>query len=80
MKFSIAVLSSILAVCSVTVANPVKPSATTNTEHRISAVIPSTNGIGIDNLDPLPDSVKHLLDKYAEIEDGRNQQKKNIGC
>ncbi|KAJ8322518.1 hypothetical protein O5D80_003107 [Batrachochytrium dendrobatidis] len=76
MKLAVAVLSSILLVCSATTANPVKPSATTNTEHRISAVIPSTNGIGIDNLSPLPGNVKHLLDKYAEIEDGRNQQSK----
>ncbi|KAK6097890.1 hypothetical protein MT418_001979 [Batrachochytrium dendrobatidis] len=76
MKLAVAVLSSILLVCSVTTANPVNPSAAKNTGASTSTFIPSENGIGIDNLSPLPGNVKHLLDKYAEIEDGRNQQRK----
>ncbi|KAJ8326149.1 hypothetical protein QVD99_001359 [Batrachochytrium dendrobatidis] len=81
MKLAVAVLSSILFVCSVTTANPVNPSATTDAEASTSTFIPSTKGIGLGALDDaLPDNVKHLLDKYAEIENDRNQQKKNIGC
>ena len=106
MKFSIAVLSSILAVCSVTVSNPVDPSESTDDEDGISTFIPSAttstedntftgiptvfkgveynfwidanpDGIGLGALDdPIPGNVKHLLDKYAEIQDGRNQQSK----
>ncbi|KAJ8325424.1 hypothetical protein O5D80_006360 [Batrachochytrium dendrobatidis] len=91
MKLAVAVLSLILLACSVTIANPIDPSATTSTESSISTVIPSattstkaststfissTKGIGIDGLDPLPGNVKHLLDKYVEIKDGRNQQEK----
>ncbi|KAK6096857.1 hypothetical protein MT418_002513 [Batrachochytrium dendrobatidis] len=77
MKLAVAVLSSILLVCSATTANPVNPSATTDAEASTSTVIPSENGIGLGALDdPLPGNVKHLLDKYAEIEDGRNQQRK----
>ncbi|EGF78782.1 hypothetical protein BATDEDRAFT_90522 [Batrachochytrium dendrobatidis JAM81] len=106
MKFSIAVLSSILAVCSVTVSNPVDPSESTDDEDGISTFIPSAttstedntftgiptvfkgveynfwidanpDGIGLGALDdPLSGNVKHLLDKYAEIQDGRNQQSK----
>ncbi|EGF78060.1 hypothetical protein BATDEDRAFT_91176 [Batrachochytrium dendrobatidis JAM81] len=77
MKLAVAVLSSILLVCSVTTANPVNPSATTDTGASTSTFIPSTKGIGLGALDDaLPDNVKHLLDKYAEIENDRNQQKK----
>ncbi|OAJ43817.1 hypothetical protein BDEG_27134 [Batrachochytrium dendrobatidis JEL423] len=106
MKFSIAVLSSILAVCSVTVSNPVDPSESTDDEDGISTFIPSAttstedntftgiptvfkgveynfwidanpDGIGLGALDdPLSGNVKHLLDKYAEIQDCRNQQSK----
>ncbi|KAK5672263.1 hypothetical protein QVD99_001367 [Batrachochytrium dendrobatidis] len=76
MKLAVAVLSSILFVCSVTTANPVNPSATKNTGASTSTFIPSENGIGLGALDPLPDNVKHLLDKYVEIQYARNQQKK----
>ncbi|KAJ8323988.1 hypothetical protein O5D80_007209 [Batrachochytrium dendrobatidis] len=67
MKFSIAVLSSILAVCSVTIANPVDPSSTmsaeaststasssiTSTGEVLRALSPSTNVLGgyCDRLD-----------------------------
>ncbi|KAJ8325393.1 hypothetical protein O5D80_006329 [Batrachochytrium dendrobatidis] len=76
MKLAVAVLSSILLACSVTIANPIDPSATTSTESSTSTFIPSAKGIGISGLDPLPGNVKHLLDKYVEIKDGRNQQEK----
>ncbi|EGF79153.1 hypothetical protein BATDEDRAFT_25675 [Batrachochytrium dendrobatidis JAM81] len=49
MKFSIAVLSSILAVCSVTVANPVDPSESTDDEDGISTFIPSATTSTEDN-------------------------------
>ncbi|KAL5040496.1 hypothetical protein RTP6_007495 [Batrachochytrium dendrobatidis] len=34
------------------------------------------DGIGLGALDPLPDNVKHLLDKYVELQYARNQQEK----
>ncbi|KAJ8323134.1 hypothetical protein O5D80_008192 [Batrachochytrium dendrobatidis] len=95
MKLAAAVLSLILLAFSVTTANPVDPSESTDAEHRISAVIPTVlkgveynfwidanpDGIGLGALDDaLPDNVKHLLDKYVELQDDRNQQSKNIGC
>ncbi|KAK5670182.1 hypothetical protein QVD99_003329 [Batrachochytrium dendrobatidis] len=75
MKLAVAVLSSILLACSVTIANPIDPSATTSTE-AITSPTPNPNGIGISGLDPLSDSVKDLLDKYIELEDDRNEQGK----
>ncbi|KAJ8323610.1 hypothetical protein O5D80_007502 [Batrachochytrium dendrobatidis] len=75
MKLAVAVLSSILFAFSVTTASPVNPSKTTSTESRISPT-PSSSGIGIGNLDPLPNSIKHLLDTYAEIQDDRDLQNK----
>ncbi|KAK6091073.1 hypothetical protein MT418_008366 [Batrachochytrium dendrobatidis] len=91
MKLAVAVLSSILLACSVTTANPVDPSESTDDEDGISTFIPSAttdteyslwivpnpDGIGLGALDdPLPDNFKNLLDKYAEIQDARNQQSK----
>ncbi|EGF79611.1 expressed protein [Batrachochytrium dendrobatidis JAM81] len=90
MKLAVAVLSSILLACSVTTANPIDPSATTDVETSTSTVIPSAttstesstsstpnpNGIGLDGLDPLPGNVKELLEKYAEIDHDRKQQRK----
>ncbi|KAK6091911.1 hypothetical protein MT418_8494 [Batrachochytrium dendrobatidis] len=108
MKLAVAVLSSILLACSVTIANPIDPSATTDAETITSTVIPSEttdvetitstvipsettdvetitstvipsettdveastlptpnpNGIGLDSLDPLSDSIKELLKEY----------------
>ncbi|KAK6096879.1 hypothetical protein MT418_002530 [Batrachochytrium dendrobatidis] len=81
MKLAVAVLSSILLACSVTIANPIDPSATTDVETSTSTVIPSAttdveastsstpnpNGIGLGALDyPLPDSIKELLEKYEK--------------
>ncbi|EGF81089.1 expressed protein [Batrachochytrium dendrobatidis JAM81] len=90
MRLAVAVLSSILLALSVTTASPVNPSATTDVETSTSTVIPSAttsteyslwivpnpNGIGLGALDALPDNVKHLLDKYVELQDARNQQSK----
>ncbi|KAK6092250.1 hypothetical protein MT418_007486 [Batrachochytrium dendrobatidis] len=90
MKLAVAVLSSILLAFSVTTANPVKPSATTDVETNTSTVIPSkttstesststfipsSSGIGIGNLDPLPRNVKYLLKEYAEIQDDCDLQR-----
>ncbi|KAJ8327859.1 hypothetical protein O5D80_003256 [Batrachochytrium dendrobatidis] len=91
MKLAVAVLSSILLACSVTIANPIDPSATTDVETSTSTVIPSAttdveastsstpnpNGIGLGALDyPLPDSIKELLEKYEKKRQNRNEQKK----
>ncbi|KAK5668158.1 hypothetical protein QVD99_005197 [Batrachochytrium dendrobatidis] len=75
MKLAVAVLSSILLACSVTTANPVNPSATTDVASTSTSFLAS-NGIGLDGLDPLPGNVKELLEKYAEIDYDRNQQRK----
>ncbi|EGF78961.1 hypothetical protein BATDEDRAFT_26406 [Batrachochytrium dendrobatidis JAM81] len=75
MKLAVAVLSSILFACSVTIANPILPSETTSTES-ITSPTPNPNGIGLDGLNPLPDSIKNLLDKYVEIQDGFEEQEK----
>ncbi|OAJ43635.1 hypothetical protein BDEG_26977 [Batrachochytrium dendrobatidis JEL423] len=42
MKLSIAVLASVLVACSVTTANPILPSSTTNAEYSTSTGIPSS--------------------------------------
>ncbi|KAJ8325405.1 hypothetical protein O5D80_006341 [Batrachochytrium dendrobatidis] len=75
MKLAVAVLSSILLACSVTIANPIDPSATTSTKS-ITSPTPNPNGIGLGGLDPLSDSVKDLLKEYIELEDDRNEQGK----
>ncbi|EGF79181.1 hypothetical protein BATDEDRAFT_89861 [Batrachochytrium dendrobatidis JAM81] len=75
MKLAVAVLSSILLACSVTIANPVKPSVTTDVESSTSPT-PNPNGIGLGGLDPLPDSIKELLERYKKGKHDLNQQKK----
>ncbi|KAJ8329158.1 hypothetical protein O5D80_003102 [Batrachochytrium dendrobatidis] len=91
MKLAVAVLSSILLACSVTTANPIDPSATTDVETSTSTVIPSAttstqastsptpnpNGIGLGGLDDaLPDSIKDLLERYKKTKHDLNQQGK----
>ncbi|KAL5039124.1 hypothetical protein RTP6_7807 [Batrachochytrium dendrobatidis] len=90
MKLAVAVLSSILLACSVTTANPIDPSATTDAETITSTVIPSEttdveastlptpnpNGIGLDSLDPLSDSIKELLKSYHRKHVGFEEQVK----
>ncbi|KAK5667193.1 hypothetical protein QVD99_006401 [Batrachochytrium dendrobatidis] len=75
MKLAVAVLSSILLALSVTTANPVNPSATTDVETSISTVIPSAttsteastsstpnpNSMSLGTLDPFQISIKELL-------------------
>ncbi|KAK5667202.1 hypothetical protein QVD99_006409 [Batrachochytrium dendrobatidis] len=69
---------------------PDLPSATTDVETSTSTVIPSAttsteastlptpnpNGIGLGGLDPLPDSIKELLEKYEKKKQSRDEQKK----
>ncbi|OAJ41509.1 hypothetical protein BDEG_25092 [Batrachochytrium dendrobatidis JEL423] len=88
MKLAVAVLSSILLACSVTIANPIDPSATTDVEDGISTFIPSAttsteastsptpdpNGIGLDGLDTLPDIIKELFENYQRKQDGFEEQ------
>ncbi|KAJ8328652.1 hypothetical protein O5D80_002641 [Batrachochytrium dendrobatidis] len=78
MKLAVAVLSSILFACSVTIANPIDPSETTSTESSTSPT-PNPNGIGLDGLNPLPNIIKDLLNKYIELEHGRDEQEKLYG-
>ncbi|KAK6093299.1 hypothetical protein MT418_8476 [Batrachochytrium dendrobatidis] len=80
MKLPIAALSSILLVCSVTIANPVVPSTTASTEHVSSTVVPSsttstesnpsatpnTNGLDLSRLDSLSVDMKNLLENYSK--------------
>ncbi|EGF77669.1 hypothetical protein BATDEDRAFT_27294 [Batrachochytrium dendrobatidis JAM81] len=67
MKLAVIVLSSILLACSVTIANPILPSATTSTESIISPTH-NPNGIGLGGLDPIPNIIKDLLKEYIELE------------
>ncbi|EGF81691.1 hypothetical protein BATDEDRAFT_23219 [Batrachochytrium dendrobatidis JAM81] len=78
MKLAVAVLSSILLACSVTIANPVDPSATTSTES-ITSPTHNPNGIGLGGLDPIPNIIKDLLKEYIELEHGRDEQEKLYG-
>ncbi|KAJ8330014.1 hypothetical protein O5D80_001592 [Batrachochytrium dendrobatidis] len=78
MKLAVAVLSSILLACSVTIANPIDPSATTSTEY-ITSPTPDPNGIGLGSLDPLPNIIKDFLKEYIELEHGRDEQEKLYG-
>ncbi|KAK5670064.1 hypothetical protein QVD99_003468 [Batrachochytrium dendrobatidis] len=78
MKLAVAVLSSILLACSVTIANPIDPSATTSTESSTSPT-PDPNGIGLGSLDPLPNIIKDFLKEYIELEHGRDEQEKLYG-
>ncbi|KAK5666945.1 hypothetical protein QVD99_006167 [Batrachochytrium dendrobatidis] len=69
MKFSIAVLSSILAVCSVTIANPVDPSSTMSAE--VSTPTASTSGGSADlekYCGPFDIAEVSLIDKIAELQ------------
>ncbi|EGF79831.1 hypothetical protein BATDEDRAFT_25255 [Batrachochytrium dendrobatidis JAM81] len=75
MKLLIAVLSSILLACSVTIANPILPSETTSTKSSTSPT-PNPNGIGLGGLNPLPDIIKEFLKEYAEIQYGFEEQEK----
>ncbi|KAJ8327854.1 hypothetical protein O5D80_003251 [Batrachochytrium dendrobatidis] len=54
---------------------PDLPSATTSTEASTSPT-PNPNGIGLGGLDPLPDSIKELLEKYEKKKQNRIEQKK----
>ncbi|OAJ32845.1 hypothetical protein BDEG_28722 [Batrachochytrium dendrobatidis JEL423] len=78
MKLAVIVLSSILLACSVTIANPILPSATTSTESIISPTH-NPNGIGLGGLDPIPNIIKDLLKEYIELEHGRDEQEKLYG-
>ncbi|KAJ8327010.1 hypothetical protein O5D80_004434 [Batrachochytrium dendrobatidis] len=75
MKLAITVLSSILAICSVTVANPVNPSATTSAESSTSAVIPSAQTIASIDFNQLSDEGKSLIKEYAQANKKHNEAK-----
>ncbi|KAJ8328686.1 hypothetical protein O5D80_002670 [Batrachochytrium dendrobatidis] len=90
MKLLIAVLSSILVACSVTIATPIDPSEITSTESSASTALPSMatttypsslptpdkNGIDLDNLVSLPSNIEDLLKEYLERRHSRNEQRK----
>ncbi|KAK5670507.1 hypothetical protein QVD99_003186 [Batrachochytrium dendrobatidis] len=89
MKLPIAVLSSILLTCSVTIANPVVPSTTASTEHVSLTAAPSsttstesnpsatpnTDGVNLDSLVSLSVDMKSLLKKIVKKQHIYNQQK-----
>ncbi|KAJ8329341.1 hypothetical protein O5D80_002474 [Batrachochytrium dendrobatidis] len=58
MKFSIAVLSSILAVCSVTIANPTDPSSTVSAEASTSTASSSATSAGGSDSPKSPSTYK----------------------
>ncbi|KAJ8328503.1 hypothetical protein O5D80_003853 [Batrachochytrium dendrobatidis] len=70
MKFSIAVLSSIIAVCSVTIANPVDPSSTMSAE--ISTPTASTSGGSASGPDspefPTPEGLEEYCYPFDDAE------------
>ncbi|KAK5670522.1 hypothetical protein QVD99_003202 [Batrachochytrium dendrobatidis] len=90
MKLSVAVLSSILLVCSVTTANPIHPSSTASTEYVSSTAIPSSttstefnpsatpnaNGIDLGSLDSFSDDIQDLFKNYLKKQHDYDEHKK----
>ncbi|OAJ41306.1 hypothetical protein BDEG_24927 [Batrachochytrium dendrobatidis JEL423] len=79
MKLSIVVLSSILAVCSVTTAIPVNPSATASAEASTSTVIPSAQVTPSTDLSQLPEEGMKLIKEYAQTKKSRDNAKETYG-
>ncbi|KAK5669584.1 hypothetical protein QVD99_003975 [Batrachochytrium dendrobatidis] len=79
MKLAITVLSSILAICSVTVAKPVNPSATTSVESSTSTAVPSAQTTGWINFDQLSDEGMNLIKEYARVNKQHNEAKAMCG-
>ncbi|EGF82512.1 hypothetical protein BATDEDRAFT_23073 [Batrachochytrium dendrobatidis JAM81] len=73
MRFAVTILSSILLACSVTIANPVHPSATTSIIYGPLST-PNTNAIGSAGPDLLSDDIKSLLLEYAEKKYNHDKQ------
>ncbi|KAJ8325386.1 hypothetical protein O5D80_006322 [Batrachochytrium dendrobatidis] len=94
MKFSIALLSSILAVCSVTVANPVDPSLTTTTSTEASTSTTSPSATSTDGPDypgfsspydqylndcfPIDSEGIFLIKQYADGKNRYDKEKKKV--
>ncbi|EGF80580.1 hypothetical protein BATDEDRAFT_24301 [Batrachochytrium dendrobatidis JAM81] len=68
MKLAITVLSSILAVCSITVANPILTTATTSTESSTSTVIPSSTTSAESTPTPIFDPKEVNCDPFSSNE------------
>ncbi|KAJ8330324.1 hypothetical protein O5D80_001325 [Batrachochytrium dendrobatidis] len=79
MKLAITVLSSILAICSVTVAKPVNPSATTSVESSTSTAVPSAQTTGWINFDQLSEEGMNLIKEYARVNKQHNEAKAMCG-
>ncbi|KAJ8330822.1 hypothetical protein O5D80_000848 [Batrachochytrium dendrobatidis] len=75
MKLSIVVLSSILAICSVTTANPVVPSATTSAGASTSTIIPSAQTTPSIDFSQLPEEGMDLIKEYVQTKKSRNNAK-----
>ncbi|KAJ8330062.1 hypothetical protein O5D80_001639 [Batrachochytrium dendrobatidis] len=75
MKLPIAVLSSILLVCSVTIAKPIHPSTTTDTVYNPSSAS-NTNGASLRSLVLPPVDMKSLLKEYSKVHNDYNRKKK----
>ncbi|EGF76025.1 hypothetical protein BATDEDRAFT_27249 [Batrachochytrium dendrobatidis JAM81] len=75
MKLPTAVLSSILLICSVTIAKPILPTETTDTVYNPSAT-PNPNSIDLGSLDSLSADMKNLLKEYSKVHNDYNRKKK----
>ncbi|EGF77035.1 hypothetical protein BATDEDRAFT_28160 [Batrachochytrium dendrobatidis JAM81] len=86
MKLTVVVLSSILAVCSVTIADPVNPTATTSTQSSSAALPSATTGTYPDpwmapnaqvtnsvDFSRLPESTIDLIQEYARVKESYEQ-------
>ncbi|KAK6098398.1 hypothetical protein MT418_002435 [Batrachochytrium dendrobatidis] len=89
MKLSITILSSILAVCSVTVANPVDPSSTMSAEASASTASPdvaiaSGSGFTIPlnpymaDCHPITSKGIKMIGNYADSKHGFDSAKKQL--
>ncbi|EGF78705.1 hypothetical protein BATDEDRAFT_26606 [Batrachochytrium dendrobatidis JAM81] len=77
MKLSIAVLSSILAICSVTVSNPVDPSSTTSIEPT-STLFPGLYHQYLSDCHPFTLNEIVLIKQYADVKHKLNQEAEEI--
>ncbi|KAL5040086.1 hypothetical protein RTP6_007650 [Batrachochytrium dendrobatidis] len=89
MKLAVTVLSSVLLACSVTIANPVLPSATADAESSTLTVLPTAttstyssssstpnvNSIHLDGIDSLSTGTKDLFKQFLKKERACDEQK-----
>ncbi|KAJ8329684.1 hypothetical protein O5D80_002246 [Batrachochytrium dendrobatidis] len=76
MKLAVTVLASILAICSVTTASPVNPSAAASAGASTSTVIPSAQVTLSVDLSKLSEEDMDLIKEYAHIKKACNDEEK----